>query len=117
MQAAASAAAAYVEGGYTTVVDGIISPKWFLAPLREALTSRGHAVSYAILRRALATCLARAGARAGGELSDPHVITQLRTDFVDIDRLERHVIENEDLDPELVAREVASRWRAAALRV
>ena len=117
MQAVASAAAAYVEGGYTTVVDGIISPKWFLAPLSEALTARGHAVSYAILRPALATCIARAGARPADELSDPDVITQLWTDFVDIDRLETHVIETEDLDPEQVAREVATRWRAAALRV
>jgi predicted kinase len=117
MQAVASAAAAYVEGGYTTVVDGIISPKWFLAPLNEALTARGHAVSYAILRPALATCIARARARSGAELSDPDVIAQLWADFVDIGSLERHVIETEDRDPELVAHEVASRWRAEALRV
>jgi hypothetical protein len=32
MQAVASAAAAYADGGSTTVVDGIVSPKWFLSP-------------------------------------------------------------------------------------
>lgn len=32
MEAVASAAATYADGGYTTVVDGIISPRWFLTP-------------------------------------------------------------------------------------
>ncbi len=29
MQAVAAAASTYADGAYTTVVDGIISPKWF----------------------------------------------------------------------------------------
>jgi chloramphenicol 3-O-phosphotransferase len=117
MRAIASAAAAYADGGYTTVVDGIISPKWFLAPLSEALAARGHAVSYAILRPTLATCIARAAARPREELGDPHVITQLWNDFAEIDGLERHVVEVDDLEPEPVAQTVTSRWRAEALRI
>ena len=117
MQAVASAAAAYADGGYTTVVEGIISPNWFLAPMSQALAARGHAVSYAILRPKLATCIARAAARPGGELSNADVITQLWNDFADIDGLERHVIEVDDLEPEPVARTVTSRWRAADLRI
>jgi hypothetical protein len=41
MEAVASAAAAYADGGYTTIADGIISPKWFLAPLADAITRTG----------------------------------------------------------------------------
>jgi hypothetical protein len=71
MQAVAAAASTYAAGAYTTVVDGIISPKWFLRPLAVALAGREHAVSYAILRPTLATCIARGAARSDGELSDP----------------------------------------------
>jgi predicted kinase len=117
MEAVASAAAAYAEGGYTTVVDGIISPQWFLAPLSEALAARGQAVSYAILRPTLTTCIARAALRRDDALSNPDVITQLWNDFADIDRLERHVVEVDDLEPERVAQAVTGRWQAATLRI
>lgn len=92
MQAVASAAAAYAEGGYTTAVDGIISPRWFLRPLSEALTARGHSVSYAILRLALAACIARAAGRSGDEVSNPELITQLCENFAHVGALETHVI-------------------------
>jgi predicted kinase len=117
MQAVASAAATYADGGYTTVVDRIISPKWFLAPLSDALATRGHAVSYAILRPPLATCIARAAARADDALDNSDVIAQLWNDFADMGAFERHVVEVEDLEPEMVARTVTGRWRAAALRI
>ena len=117
MQAIAAAAAAYADGGYTTIVDGIISPKWFLAPLSEALVARGHAVSYAILRSTLATCIARDAARDRDQPGDPEVITQLWNQFADTDGLERHVVEVDDLEPATVAQTVTDRWRAAALRI
>lgn len=107
----------FVRGGYTTVVDGIISPKWFLEPLSEALVARGHAVSYAILRPTLATCLARASARAGSALGNPDVIGKLWNDFADVDGLERHVVEVGEDEPESLAHVVISRWRAGALRI
>ena len=37
MRAVAGAARAYAEGGYFTIVDGIVLPSWFLEPLRAAL--------------------------------------------------------------------------------
>lgn len=117
MQAVASAAAAYPDGGYTTVVDGIISPTWFLTPRAEALAARGHRVSYAILRPPLATCIARAGGRSGDEMSNPEVITQLWDDFAQVGAFETHVVEADDLDPGHVANVVTSRWQAATLRV
>lgn len=119
MDAVAAAAASYAEGGYTTVVDGIISPKWFLTPLSDALTARGHSVSYAILRPTLQTCIARAAARASasGELSDPDVIAQLWSDFADVGPLERLVIEVDGHQPGEVADTVIRRFRAGELRV
>lgn len=117
MEAVASAAAAYADGGYTTVVDGIISPGWFLTPLGEALAARGHAVPYAILRPPVATCIARAAARGGDELSNPEVIIQLWNDFAHVGDLETHVINVGDLVPEQVADIVTSRWRSATLRI
>ena len=72
--------------------------------------------SYAILRPPLATCIARAAVRRGDALSNPDVITH-RNDFADLDGLERHVVEVDDLEPEPVAHTVTSRSRAAALRI
>jgi DNA polymerase III delta prime subunit len=117
MQAVAAAAATYADGGYRTVVDGIISPKWFLEPLSDALAARGHSVSYAILRPTLQTCIARAAARSGAELSKPDVIAQIWSDFADVGRLETHVIEVDDAGPAQVANTVIGRYRAGALRI
>ena len=39
-KAIAATAAAYAEGGYLTVIDGIVGP-WFLAPFREAAALPG----------------------------------------------------------------------------
>ena len=117
MQAVAAAASIYADGAYTTVVDGIISPKWFLRPLAEALASRGHAVSCAILRPTLATCIARGTARSRGELSDPDVIRQLWSDFAEVGELETHVMDVDDLDPQQVASAVTRRWQAGTLHI
>ncbi|MFZ1996129.1 MAG: AAA family ATPase [Solirubrobacteraceae bacterium] len=117
MQAVAAAASTYADGAYTTVVDGIISPKWFLRPLAQALAGRGHAVSYAILRPTLATCIARATARSHDEWSDPDVIRQLWSDFAEVGELETHVMEVDDLDPEQVASALTRRWQAGTLHI
>lgn len=117
MQAVSSAAAAYANGGYTTVIDGIIRPKWFLASLTEALTAHRLEVSYAVLRPPLATCIARAAARSCNPLGNSDVITQLWERFADIDVPERHVLEVGDEGAESIADTVARRWQAASLRV
>jgi hypothetical protein len=74
-------------------------------------------VSYAILRPPVATCIARAAARGGDELSNPEVIIQLWNDFAHVGDLETHVINVGDLVPEQVADIVTSRWRSATLRI
>jgi chloramphenicol 3-O-phosphotransferase len=117
MQAVAAAAATYAGGGYTTVVEGIILPRWFLAPLSSALAGFGHAVSYVILRAPLQTCIERATARSDGALGNADVIAQIWNDFADVGPLETHVIEVGDMDPEQVAAVVADRSRSETTRI
>lgn len=115
MQAVAAAASSYADGGYTTIIDGIISPKWFMEPLKQALASHGHSTAYAILRPTLATCIARTAARSSPQLSNPKVIAQLYADFIDLGELERHVIETEGLALEQVATAITDRVSTGAL--
>ena len=55
----AEAAAAYALAGYFTIIDGIVLPRWFLAPLGAALRDAGLACAYAVLRAPLSVCAAR----------------------------------------------------------
>ncbi|MGV1047834.1 MAG: AAA family ATPase [Solirubrobacterales bacterium] len=103
------AAAAYARAGYFTIVDGIVIPRWFLTPLREALAAAGLAVAYCVLRAPLPTCTARVDAREGGPLADPGVIQRLWTDFADLGELERHVVDVTDQNPEQAAAAIARR--------
>jgi hypothetical protein len=50
MEIVAEVAARYAHAGYFTVIDGIVCPRWFLEPLRHALTTAGLRIAYAILR-------------------------------------------------------------------
>jgi predicted kinase len=117
MQILGTAAAAYANAGYFTIVDGIISPRWFFAPLRDALQAAGHAVAYAVLRAPLAVCTSRAASRDASRLADPAVIEQLWRDFDDLGSLERHVIDSTAKRTEEVAAEVAQRLRDGLLSV
>jgi predicted kinase len=117
MQAVAAAAATYADGGYTTVVEGIFIPLWFLAPLSSALAGLGHVVSYVILRAPLQTCIARATGRSDGELSNADVITQVWNEFADVGPFETHVVDADDIDPEQLATVVIDRARSETTRI
>ena len=82
MSIVAGAASGYAAGGYFTIVEGIILPGWFLAPLRDELQAAGHEVAYAVLRAPLATCRERAvGAHhpaAGGPSGGGEPVARLR---------------------------------------
>jgi predicted kinase len=97
MRIVAGAAAAYAAAGYFTVVDGIVLPRFFFEPLRDALRDAGHEVAYAVLRAPLAVCVSRAQARADRPLADPDVAERLWHDFADLGPLEAHAI---DIDAE-----------------
>jgi tRNA uridine 5-carbamoylmethylation protein Kti12 len=117
MRAVAAAAAGYADAGYFTIVDGIISPRWFFEPLRDALQAAGHKVAYAVLRAPLTTCTSRAASRESNRLSDPAVVEQLWRDFADLGSLGRHAIDSDDKSAEQVAQEVAQRLRGGLLKV
>jgi predicted kinase len=117
MNIVGTAAAAYANAGYFTIIDGIISPRWFLEPLSDALQAAGHAVAYAVLRAPLAVCTSRAASRDADRLADHTVIEQLWRDFDDLGSLQRHVIDSEDKSAQETAAEVAQRLRDGLLSV
>lgn len=94
MQIVAEAAAGYANAGYFTIIDGIVSPQWFLQPLRDSLHAAGHSVAYAVLRAPLPICLARAANRETGRLADGAVVERLWHDFAELGPLEPHVIDS-----------------------
>jgi tRNA uridine 5-carbamoylmethylation protein Kti12 len=117
MRIVAAAAAGYADAGYFTIVDGIISPRWFFAPLRDALQGAGHAVAYAVLRPPVAVCAARAASHPGNQLDNANVIEQLWDDFADLGSLEGHVIASTETSPEATAAELGRRLEDRLLDV
>ncbi len=113
----ADAAAGYARAGYFTIVDGIVSPRWFLEPLRDSLHLDGQRVDYAILRPPLAVCIERAAARASGRLSDPEVLERLWHDFTDLGPLESNVLDNGAQAPEATVAALGERLQADLLLV
>jgi adenylate kinase family enzyme len=117
MQIVGEAAARYTGAGYSTIIDGIISPDWFFEPLRDSLGAAGFGVAYAVLRPPLVVAVERARGRTSSRLSDVAVIEQLWSGFADLGALERHVINNEAQTPRETAEEVARRFREGTLTV
>lgn len=117
MRVVAAAAAGYAEAGYTTVVDGIVIPEWFLWPLHGALVDAGQEVAYAVLRVPLERCLERVQSREGAPPIDTGAITQLWNSFAGLGDLERHVLEVDGRTPEQVAHLLAQNLAAGRLTV
>jgi tRNA uridine 5-carbamoylmethylation protein Kti12 len=117
MRIVAAAAAGYADAGYFTIVDGIISPRWFFEPLRNELQAAGHAVAYAVLRAPLAVCVSRAASRDASRLAAATVVEQLWRDFADLGSLERHVVDGSGKSTEDIAEEVAQRLQQGLLGV
>jgi predicted kinase len=109
MRIVGEAAAAYAGGGYFTVIDGIVIPRWFLGTLREVLTESGHEVAYAVLRAPFELCLERLSAREGAELPAPAAMEGIWSQFADLGEYEPHAIAAEGMHPEEVADTVARR--------
>ena len=116
MEIVAEAAARYARAGYFTVVDGIVSPRWFLEPLRHALTTAGVRIAYAILRPPLPIAIERATIRPSAQLADHNVVEQLWNGFTDLDEaLGDHVIDNGGLSAAETAAAVEERLRLGTL--
>ena len=92
MGLAADGAAAYARAGYFTVVEGIVIPRWFLAPLRETLREAGLDTAYAVLRAPLDECLGRITEREG-LLPERDAIAGIWEEFADLGEHEGHAVE------------------------
>ena len=115
MRIVAQAAAGYAAAGYFTIVDGIVIPRWFFEPLRDALHDAGHRVAYAVLRAPLSVCMARARDRDRDPPSDPKVIEQLWRAFTDLGDLERNALDVSDRSPDQAADNLAKRMAEGLL--
>lgn len=116
MRIVGEAAAAYADGGYFTVVDGIVVPRWFLEPLRETLAAEGLDVAYAVLRAPLELCLERLAAREGGR-DDVAAMEEIWSQFADLGEHEDHAFAVAGMHPEEVAEAVARRLLDGELRI
>jgi tRNA uridine 5-carbamoylmethylation protein Kti12 len=117
MDAVAEAALRYARGGYFTIVDGIVSPRWFFEPLRDSLRAAGRLVAYAVLRPPLAVCLSRAVGRDEHPLADPQVVERLWHEFEDLGSLEPRVVETDGMGIREVADHLEERLAAGRLGV
>jgi chloramphenicol 3-O-phosphotransferase len=117
MRAVARTASEYAGAGYFTIVDGIVLPRFFLEPLRDALEGDGHTVAYAVLRAPLEVCTARAASRGDRPLAEPGVVESLWREFADLGPLESHAVEAGSSAPEDVADLLAARLRDGSLLV
>jgi chloramphenicol 3-O-phosphotransferase len=115
MRIVADATAAYAAAGYDTIVDGIILPRFFFQPLRDALRDAGHPVAYAVLRAPLDVCVSRARTREAKPLGDPRVLSRLWQDFAHLGSLEQHAIDIRGKTPDEAADLVAERLQDGLL--
>jgi hypothetical protein len=109
MRIVAGAAAAYADAGYFTVVEGIVIPRWFLTPLREALEAAGHEVAYVVLHAPVDLCLSR---RTEIEAD---VVESVWRQFDDLGEYESHAIDVSEADPDAVVAEVTDGLRTRFL--
>lgn len=106
IRAAASAAAVYAAGGYTTVFDGIVGP-WLL-PTFAAATGL-PTLDYVVLLPSVDVCLERVATRPGHGFDDPAATRKMHDEFTRASIDERHVIVDPPTDPNHVADVVLAR--------
>lgn len=111
----AEAAAGYAAAGYSTVVDGIFIPGWFLEPLRDTLRDGGHAVAVAVLRAPLSACIARVEEREGVPGIDAEAIERIWRSFADLGDFEANALDLEGESADEVADLLARRLEEGAL--
>lgn len=98
-------AAAFVEGGYEVVLDGIVGP-WFLPTLLREWDAVVR-VDYVILQATLAEALVRVLRRHGP--ATQHRVYNMHDAFADLREYAHHVIETTDRSPEEVCAEFLRR--------
>jgi predicted kinase len=116
MRTAAEAAANYAIAGYTTVIEGIVIPRWTLGVVRETLEAREVPAAYAVLRAPEALCAGRVQEREGDpRLISPRVLEAISSEFDDLGEFERHAIDVSEMDAEQAAAALSERLAAGTL--
>ncbi|HVY96195.1 MAG TPA: AAA family ATPase [Solirubrobacterales bacterium] len=110
----AATAASYAAAGYFTVVDGIVIPRWFLAPLRDGLRGAGLEAAYAVARAPLEVCLERLRQREGID-ADLEAMERMWEEFADLGEHEGHAVDVTGMSPDEAAAEIAGRLDAGRL--
>jgi adenylate kinase family enzyme len=90
----AAAACAYAEGGYFTIIDGIVGP-WFLEPFRAAASAKNIPLHYIVLRPASAdAAFARVQARGTHGLKAEGPVRDLFRQFSALGAFEKHAFDS-----------------------
>jgi chloramphenicol 3-O-phosphotransferase len=110
MQALASSALAYAQGGYAVYLDGVIGP-WFLPVFRPLLES-AVATHYIVLSVSEAKARARARRRQGEGLSP--VVAAMQPSFMELGPLSRHAVDVEDRSKDEILAEVCAGLESGA---
>jgi hypothetical protein len=121
LRAAAEAVAAFAEGGYFTVAEGILYP-FMLDLFAEACAPHGIALNYAVLRAPIGVVQQRVLDRRTepahlGALADADVVDDLWAQFESHGVAERHRVDSGARTPFAVAEEVDRRLGAGDLSV
>jgi adenylate kinase family enzyme len=115
--ALAAAAFAYAQGGYWTIVDGIVEP-WALAAYRELARTRSIALDYVVLRpKSADVAFARVLQRATHGLKAEDVVRELHRQFSDIGALERHAFDSTPQTADETARVLRGRLAKGEFRL
>jgi predicted kinase len=93
MEALAASAAAFVQGGYEVIVDGIVGP-WFFDPWLAVARDRGVGLHYILLMPDEAETVARATSRtAPGAMTDAAVVRTMWEHFQRLAPPASHVVD------------------------
>lgn len=119
--AAAEAVAAFAEGGYFTVAEGILYP-FMLDLFVEACAPHGIELNFAVLRAPIGVVQRRAQDRRlepehVGALADAAVIDDLWTQFESHGVEERHCVDSGARTPGAIAEEIDVRLEAGDFRL
>ncbi len=121
LRAAAEAAAAFAEGGYFTVAEGILYP-FMLDLFAAACAPHRIRINYAVLRAPIGIVRQRVQDRRveqlhAGALADAGVVDDLWTQFESHGVDERHRVDSGMRTPAEVAAEIDTRLQAGELRL
>ena len=121
LRAAAEAVAAFADGGYFTIAEGILYP-FMLDLFVTACSAHGIVLNYAVLRAPIGVVQQRVQDRRlepphAGALADAAVVDDLWTQFESHGVEERHLVDAGANSPDEVAEEIDRRLGAGEFRL